>query len=167
MDSSGQGASGAEGKPEPQPGQPDRVTGEDYKKAFGLPDTPKSYAEKALNLALDIRKFEDLLEDGVVGPLYKTVLSNADLRFTKWWGPYRFSVSKLNQLLSLFVVLLFLVLLIATLSRYYRLGWPPDKFATTTLILTIVAIATLCWKGRTGPWRSRVRAEPVRRRSFR
>lgn len=104
-------------------------------------------------------KHVDLLEDSVVGPLYKTVLSDADLRFTKWSGPYRFSVSKLNQLLSLFVVLLFLVLLAATLWRYYRLGWPPDLLATMMLILTIVAVTALYWKGRTGPGVSRVRAE--------
>ena len=207
------------------------MTSDDYKKAFGLSENPKSDAEKALQLALDIRKFEielywkratyfwaflavtlagyftllvakdvslnekgealltvsclgvvfsvawyfvnraskfwqenwekhvDLLEDAVVGPIYKTVLSDADLRFTKWWGPYPFSVSKLNQLLSLFVVLLFLVLAVATLSRYYRFGWPPDPLATTMVILTVAAVAALCWKGRTGRGASRVRAE--------
>lgn len=34
------------------------MTTDEYKKAFGLSETPKSDAEKALQFALDIRKFE-------------------------------------------------------------------------------------------------------------
>lgn len=211
------------------------MTGDEYRRAFGLSETPKSDPDKALQLALDIRKFEidlywkraayfwaflavtlagylslllaqyssrpekgealltvlclgvvfsvawyfvnraskfwqenwerhvDLLEDNVVGPLYKTVLSDTDLHFANLSGPYRFSVSKINQLLSLFVVVLFLVLLAATLFRYYRFGWPPDLFATTLLILTTLAVLVLYWKGQTKLGDSVVRA--TRRRT--
>jgi hypothetical protein len=199
------------------------MTSDDYNKAFGLPEIPKTDTEKAFNLALEIRKFEielywkratyfwafitialvgyatvlaakdlpsrekgealltascigtvfsiawyfvnraskfwqenwekhvDLLEDAVIGPLYKTVLGDDDLGFWKFWGPYPFSVSKLNQILSLFVVLLFLLLAVTTLLEYFRIGWPPDVFATTVVILTIAAVWTLGSKGRTGP----------------
>jgi len=104
-------------------------------------------------------KHVDLLEDAVVGPLYKTVLSDADLSFGKWWGPYPFSVSRLNQILSLFVLALFLLLVAATGSRYYRPAWPPSRFATAIVVLSIVAIAALGWRGRTGQGVSRVRAQ--------
>jgi hypothetical protein len=49
----------------------------------------------------------DLLEDAVIGPLYKTVVHNANLRFWQICGTYPFSVPKINQLLSLFVMVLF------------------------------------------------------------
>lgn len=106
-------------------------------------------------------KHVDLLEDAVIGPLYKTVLSEVDLPFWKLWGPYQFSVSKVNQLLSLFVVGLFLLLSATTLSRYYRFSYPPDRLATCMVVLTIAAVASLYWKGRTRPTlgASRVRAE--------
>jgi len=105
-------------------------------------------------------KHVDLHEEAVTTPLYKTVLSDADLSFWKWWGPYPFSVSKLNQILSLFVTLLFLLLAATTLSRYYEIGCPPDSVATMMVILTIAAVTALCWKGRAKPTGvNRVRAK--------
>jgi hypothetical protein len=103
----------------------------------------------------------DLLEDSVVGPLYKSVLSDDNVRFWRLWGPYPFSVSKLNQILSLFVVLLFLLLLATTLWGYFRIGWPLDLFATTMVILTVATVCILWCKGRTESVRRarRVRAE--------
>ncbi len=98
-------------------------------------------------------KHVDLLEDAVVGPLYKTVLADADILFWKLWGPYQFSVSKLNQLLSLFVVGLFFLLAGTTLHRYYRISSNPDLLATSTVALTVLALITLYWKGRTSPIR--------------
>ncbi len=93
----------------------------------------------------------DLLEDATKGPLYKTVLKDKNLAFWKLNGPYNFSVSKLNQLLSLFVVVLFVLLTAKTLLHYYTLGFPPDPFANLILALTILAIWVL-WKcGRTRP----------------
>jgi hypothetical protein len=93
----------------------------------------------------------DLLENAVTGPLYKTVLNVADLRITNWSGPYPFSVSKINQLLSLFVALLFVVLLLGTMYEYYRPAWPPhiDGVSTAVLLLTTAAVVTLYYKGRT------------------
>lgn len=86
----------------------------------------------------------DLLESSVDGPLYKTVVFDADLGFWKLNGPYPFSVSKVNQLLSLFVVALFLLLAAGTLHRYF--GWPWPLFNSvvavflTVVLLTIVAV---------------------------
>jgi hypothetical protein len=47
----------------------------------------------------------DLLEDAVMGPLHKTVLSRDEYRLWKITDAYFFSPSKINQLLSLFVTL--------------------------------------------------------------
>jgi hypothetical protein len=98
-------------------------------------------------------KHVNLLEGKVVGPLYETVLSDADIRFWKVEGPYPFSVSKLNQILSLFVLGLFVLLVSATLLRYYCCSWPPNVSAMVTLILTAFAVWGLYWKGRTGWWK--------------
>ena len=190
------------------------MTGDEYKTEFGLPAAKKTDAEKALSLALEVRKFEielywkratyfwaflaitlggyftvlgakfqqcsekgealltisclgfvfavawyfvnraskfwqenwenhvDLLEDGVFGPLYKTVVLEADLRFRQLEGPYPFSVSKINQLLSLFVVVLFLLLASATLHRYFG-WWCPPYFTSGVVVLDIVAVVVL------------------------
>jgi hypothetical protein len=90
----------------------------------------------------------DLLENAVVGPLYKTVVLDAKLSFWKLNGPYPFSVSKINQLLSLFVAVLFLLLVVGTLHGYFWLWWPPFS-ATAMVVLTVAAVAVLCLWGRT------------------
>jgi hypothetical protein len=209
------------------------MTSDEYKKALGLGEATKTDPKKALDLALEIRKFEielywkratyfwafitvaiagyvtalaakdlaqgekreallaascvgvvfsvawyfvnraskfwqenwekhvDLLEDAVIGPVYKTILSDENLHFWRLWAPYPFSVSKLNQTLSLFIVLLFLLLDATTLWKYFRFGWPPDPFATAMVLLSLGAVWTLWWKGRTGSTggASRVHAE--------
>jgi len=94
----------------------------------------------------------NLLEGRVIGPLYKTVLSDADIKFWKLSGSYPFSVSKLNQILSLSVLGLFVLLVSATLLRYYCCAWPPNILATVTVILTAFAVWCLYWKGRTRWW---------------
>lgn len=74
----------------------------------------------------------DLLEDQVHGPLYKTVLSDR----TSWWelnGSYRFSVSKINQILSLYVVILFMGLVANTGFSYYAISRKWQWFPTGCL----------------------------------
>jgi hypothetical protein len=97
----------------------------------------------------------DLLEDAEVGPLYKTVLGRTGSSFCNFWklnGPFRFSVSKLNQLLSLFVVALFALLAARTWHRYYyHNGTPLCSFAWLLVLLTGCAVVVLLVCGRTGP----------------
>ena len=52
----------------------------------------------------------DLLEDDVYGPIYKVVVENDDTRFWNLWGAFPFSVSKLNQTVSLYLVAIFILL---------------------------------------------------------
>lgn len=94
----------------------------------------------------------NLLEGKVIGPLYETVLGAEDIRFRKLSGPYPFSVSKLNQILSLSVVGLFVMLVVTTLLSYYCCSWPPNALAVVTVILTAFAVWGLYWKGRTRWW---------------
>jgi hypothetical protein len=95
----------------------------------------------------------NLLEDKVIGPLYKTVLSDKGISFWKLSGPYPFSVSRLNQILSLFILGLFLLLVSATIKRYYCCAGSPNFVATTMVALTVLAVMFLCLVGGTGWWR--------------
>jgi hypothetical protein len=52
----------------------------------------------------------DLLEDQAVGPLYKTVFANRKDTLWSPTGAYPFSVSNINHVLSLFIVVLFVLL---------------------------------------------------------
>jgi len=54
----------------------------------------------------------DLLEDEFAGPLYKTTIANEQFRFWKPEDGYPFSVSKVNQLTSLYVAMVWLGLAI-------------------------------------------------------
>lgn len=89
-------------------------------------------------------KHVDILEDKVNGPLYKVVLSRNVDDFTrrekvKDWitGPKAISVSKVNQLISLYVFLVWVVLLIYSL--------PPFRFSSDTswLYVWLVSLTTI------------------------
>jgi hypothetical protein len=91
----------------------------------------------------------DCLEDEVMGPIYKTLLQDR----TSFWtlgASYPFSVSKINQLLSLIVVLVFAGLVLRTLNQYYILTKDWQLFPTACVVLTLAAIAVLYVFGRTG-----------------
>lgn len=74
-------------------------------------------------------KHVDLLEDDVTGPLHKFVLSrNMEMTKKEWMldlatGPHPYSVSKINQLISLFMVFLWFGLLYYVLQPFgFELG---------------------------------------------
>jgi hypothetical protein len=91
----------------------------------------------------------DLLEDKVNGPIYKTVLTSS----APWWQPhgsYNFSVSKINQLLSLFIAVVFLLLVANTLHQHYELKKDFALFPTACLGITLTCLVLFVWLGRTG-----------------
>lgn len=45
----------------------------------------------------------DMLETEVIGPFYKTTLSRQEFPWIRFWGGYPYSVSNINQLISLFI----------------------------------------------------------------
>lgn len=102
----------------------------------------------------------DMLEDGQVGPLYKILLEDKNARFWNPEAPYAFSVSKINQWLSLFIAILFVGLVLDTCCTYYlpTLAWEKiDWFPTLLLLGTAFALATMVGLGRVGRKPSEVR----------
>lgn len=99
-------------------------------------------------------KHVDLLEDDVTGPLYKVVLSrNAPAGVREKLvhlvtGPSPISVSKVNQLISLYVFLLWVLLAIHSLPAF-RLDGAFDGFYVMLVILSLSACALFILMGRT------------------
>lgn len=71
-----------------------------------------------------------MLEDGVTGPLYKTILSRPkadDFIERHITGPQKISVSKVNQLVSLFTLFIWVSLVINVLPEFdttSSISWP-------------------------------------------
>lgn len=105
----------------------------------------------------------DLLEDNFIGPLYKSVASRAPISAPLWSrvglalrtrlllvGPSPFSVTKINQIVSLFMVFLWLGLLLFAL-------WPPAQGASVGWIcllfsaLALIACLVVLFSGGTDP----------------
>lgn len=99
-------------------------------------------------------KHVDVLEDKVTGPLYKVVLSRNKMETKSErivhlvTGPSSISVSKVNQIISLYVFLLWIVLLFYSLPEFdieESINW----FYATLIALSIVSCSLLLWLGRT------------------
>ena len=92
----------------------------------------------------------DLLEDKVIGPLYKTVFSDNRIKLLSLTGAYPFSVSSINLVLSTFVIVIFILLAVHANPCYGLNHCAPSS---TKLIATTVAtifVVLLVWKGRSG-----------------
>jgi hypothetical protein len=89
----------------------------------------------------------DLLESRDVGPLFKTTISREEFPFIKFWKGYPYSVTKINQLISLFVVLIWLGLITwafpALPMRDRILWWAPRLMVAVTALFSIL----LFWLG--------------------
>lgn len=87
----------------------------------------------------------DMLEDEVVGPLYKIVLKRAEPCLVDLiTGPSSFSVSKVNQIISLFVTILWLLLLykvVQPFSTAASINW--DVVVIGTALASCVGFVTL------------------------
>ncbi|KON83382.1 hypothetical protein AF331_17980 [Rossellomorea marisflavi] len=70
----------------------------------------------------------DLLEDEVVGPLYKTAVNMRHAKLMNLASEYPFSVSKINQLLSLFLSGIWLIFCIKSVSSYFEITEPFKGF---------------------------------------
>jgi hypothetical protein len=62
-------------------------------------------------------KHVDLLEDGVTGPLYKTLIDRRSYRFLDLAEPYSYSPSRINNILALSVIFIWAVLIGRTLMK--------------------------------------------------
>jgi len=87
-------------------------------------------------------KHIDMLEDEITGPLYKTTVNNS----YNWYShksPYSYSVSKVNQLLSLFTVVIWILLGSRTICTYFGIfeffpGYNIVLFAVVAIAFVII-----------------------------
>ncbi len=88
----------------------------------------------------------DLLEDMTLGPLYKYIAMDTKKGFLT--SPGTFSVTKINQMLGLFVSCIWLILFLKAIGSV-----SPDRefdvFKTALVVITVIAVILLFWKGRT------------------
>lgn len=99
----------------------------------------------------------DALEDTETGPLYKTVLEEKSVKFWRLQGSYPFSVSKINQWLSLFVAVLFAALLCNTAFSYYGFDLHGEILPAACIVGTIVAVFVLYKWGRVSSYNASAR----------
>jgi hypothetical protein len=85
----------------------------------------------------------DLLEDMTIGPLYKIVAINT--RTNPLVDAGQFSVTRINQMLSLFVTVVWSVLFVRSAGPY-SLAADLDLFKFSLVIVTVVALVAL-WRG--------------------
>jgi hypothetical protein len=94
-----------------------------------------------------------MLEDKIHGPLYKVILSRGAPKSTIDWakhlltGPSPISVSKINQLISLFVTLIWVGLLIDSLPTF-DLSSPLNWYYTVITALTLIVCIAFVTVGR-------------------
>ncbi len=99
----------------------------------------------------------DMLEDEEVGALYKVVLTRAKPTNKKEWlvhaitGPSQLSVSKINQIISLYVSILWVGLLVYSLppiSFSSPLHWPYIGIIFLTIVTCLAFFGVgVTWKG--------------------
>lgn len=99
-------------------------------------------------------KHVDLLEDDTIGPLFKTLLTRNDEMSCGDWvknvitGPQALSVSKINQLISLFVFVLWGLLLVNSLQPM-SFDLPLNYFYVSLVFFTILFCGAFLVLGRT------------------
>jgi hypothetical protein len=84
----------------------------------------------------------DLLEDEVMGPLYKTGVDRYKYRLLDLTAAYPFSVSKINQILNVFVIAIWVFLLGRTLML---LDTAIRPYRTTAVLLSVLSAAAIAW----------------------
>ncbi len=98
-------------------------------------------------------KHVDVLEDKVTGPLYKIVMSRNSMSSLSEkvidliTGPSSMSVSKINQIISVYVFTLWVILLFYALPEF-ALNKPVDWFYVALVALSLSICATFPWLGR-------------------
>lgn len=95
-------------------------------------------------------KHVDLLEDQLQGPLYKTTLSSCNFKAYTITDPYSFSVTKINQALSAFVIFSwFLIWLKMLFCIFPFIRLFDNIFSCIFTLLTIISLIYLYSSART------------------
>ena len=82
----------------------------------------------------------DLLEDMTLGPLYKVIATNNESN--KFTAAGQYSVTKINQLLSLFTILIWLILFAKSVGPVWN-DREVDGMKLAVIVVTIVGIVAL------------------------
>jgi hypothetical protein len=93
----------------------------------------------------------DLLEDEIMGPLYKSVMNRRTYKFYYLFEPFSFSPSRINNVLALTITFVWLLLLVRTGVKAGALCPPLSRTAVAISVLTLVAAIALAWWGQTRP----------------
>ena len=88
----------------------------------------------------------DLLEDKVVGPLYKTIAENPKNN-NILTSSGQFSVSKINQILSFYISLFWLLLMVKSILPVAT-SFSPDWFKVGVVSVTVIAFVSLLKYGK-------------------
>lgn len=91
----------------------------------------------------------DLLENEVYGPLYKTTISKDKYHYWNLCSPFPFSVSKINQILSMFSVVIWLLLLVNSFEYFCCYALRHKIVLGIMSIISLSFIAILFVKGKT------------------
>jgi len=105
---------------------------------------------------LNWEKHLDVIEDGIIGPLYKTTIERNYYK-SRWYvlyAPYPYSVSKINILLSFFVLVIWVAFLVNFISENRTLfevniGQPFNYYGYSSLVSIIFIIIVIIF-GKTG-----------------
>jgi hypothetical protein len=95
----------------------------------------------------------DLLEDAAIGPLYKTVLSRKSgdgLFETLVTGPSNISVSKINQIVNLFTLVIWVVLAYSSLDTI-GINYPLSIKHVVVFAITVMFCILILVGGKTHP----------------
>lgn len=93
----------------------------------------------------------DLLEDRIMGPLFKTIIQKNELEPLAITKEYNYSVSKINQILSFYVTIIWIGI---GLNHLINIDWNFNVLISTTsktialIILTGIATVYLLCKGK-------------------
>jgi hypothetical protein len=82
-------------------------------------------------------KHVDMLENEVIGPLFKTRISKSNFKKWKIHKAYPHSVAKINQMLNIFIIFIWAALIFFVLDKYYSLSLI-FNFPTIVLNCTVI-----------------------------
>lgn len=94
----------------------------------------------------------DMLEDKEIGPLYKTAINMKHSKMINIFEEYPFSVSKINQILSLFLCVVWIFLGCRSISNLFNINEPFNGFNILLItFFTLLYIVIVLIFGRSSP----------------
>lgn len=105
---------------------------------------------------LNWERHVDMLEEPITGPLHKTVINNKQFRRRDLKKPYPFSVSKINQILSCYVLLIWSVLWIRSIFKVLELDISTLYYSFFMIGFTLLSIYSIFKHGKTSFGRTKI-----------